>query len=382
MKKAVMYGAGNIGRGFIGQVLHDSGYEVVFIDVNMDIVNALNSKRQYTQLIVSENGTKEVIIDNVRAVDGRIAEAVVDEIATCEFMATSLGANVLRFVAGNIAEGIKKRAAAGAPPLNILICENLMDAAKYLRGLLEPHFSGSEIDLLNNTGLVETVIGRMVPALTPEMQAGDITKIAVEPFCELPVNKDGFKGEIPYVKYMIPFSPFAFYEERKLYIHNMGHAITAYFGYLKGYKYIYEAIADKDIFARAQRAMTATAAAIAKYYNQDVNALNDNVNDLLHRFANKALGDLVVRVGQDPMRKLMPLDRFIGAINRCKSVGAPYGDILNAVAAALKFDCETDKTAPVLQEKIKTTGAAAFLSEYCGLDKDDVKACVEFYETL
>ncbi len=382
MKTAVMYGAGNIGRGFIGQVLHDSGYEVAFIDVNMEVVDALNAKKSYTQMIVSEKGCDEGIIDNVRGVDGRDADAVAEEIASCELMATSLGANVLRFVAGNIAAGIKKRAARGGSPLNILICENLMDSAKYLRGLLEPHFSADEMHLLDNTGLVEAVIGRMVPALTPEMQAGDVTKIAVEPFCELPVNKEGFRGEIPYVKYMIPFTPFSFYEERKLYIHNMGHAITAYFGYLKGYKYIYEAIADKDIYDRVRRAMSSVAAAISKFYSQDIAALNANVEDLLHRFSNKALGDLVVRVGQDPMRKLMPLDRFIGAINRCKSVGAPYEDILNAVAAALKFDYADDKTAPALQERLKTDGIEKFLSEYCALDSADINACIEFYNSL
>ena len=113
MKTAVMYGAGNIGRGFIGQVLHDSGYEVAFIDVNMPVVEALNERKAYTQLIVDENGTREVVIDNVRAVDGRVLDNVADEIANCEVMATSVGAKVLRFIAPNIAEGIRRRAAAG-----------------------------------------------------------------------------------------------------------------------------------------------------------------------------------------------------------------------------------------------------------------------------
>ncbi len=33
MKKAIMYGGGNIGRGFIGKVFAESGYEVVFLDI-------------------------------------------------------------------------------------------------------------------------------------------------------------------------------------------------------------------------------------------------------------------------------------------------------------------------------------------------------------
>ncbi|MBE6883089.1 MAG: mannitol dehydrogenase [Ruminococcaceae bacterium] len=379
MKTAVMYGAGNIGRGFIGQVLHDSGYEVAFIDVNMPVVEALNERKAYTQLIVDENGTREVVIDNVRAVDGRVLDNVADEIANCEVMATSVGAKVLRFIAPNIAEGIRRRAAAGRAPVNILICENLMDAAEYLHGLLDPCFAEDEKHLLEATGLVEVVIGRMVPSMSPEMQAGDITRIAVEPYCELPANKDCFKGEIPYVKYMIPFSPFAFFEERKLYIHNMGHAVCAYFGYLKGYNYICEAIADPEIYEKTSSAMLNSARAISKHYGVDAKTLEDHVKELLHRFTNKGLGDTVTRVGQDPMRKLMPKDRLIGAINRCHSENENCDGILRAVAAALKFDVATDNTAPELQKQLAEKGAEAFLTEYTGLGAEDVAKIVAYY---
>ena len=379
MKTAVMYGAGNIGRGFIGQVLHDSGYEVAFIDVNMEVVDALNARKAYTQLIVDENGVKEVTIDNVRGVDGRVLDNVADEIVNCELMCTSLGANVLRFVAANIAEGIRRRAAAGRPPLNIIICENLMDAAAYLHGLLEPCFTPEEKHLLEETGLVEAVIGRMVPSMSPEMQAGDVTRIAVEPFCELPVNKDGFRGEIPYVKYMIPFSPFAFYEERKLYIHNMGHAVCAYFGYLKGYKLICEAIADPEIYKLASEAMLTSARALSKHYGVDYKVLEAHVHDLLHRFTNRALGDTVARVGQDPMRKLKPKDRFMGAIQRCHSENENCDGILRAVAAALKFDIAEDKTAPELQKQLAEKGVQAFLADYTDLDDGDIEKVIAYY---
>jgi len=379
MKTAVMYGAGNIGRGFIGQVLHDSGYEVAFIDVNMPVVDALNERKAYTQLIVDENGIREVVIDNVRAVDGKVLDNVADEIANCEVMATSVGAKVLRFIAPNIAEGIRRRAAAGRGPLNILICENLMDAAEYLHGLLDPCFAEDEKYLLEGTGLVEVVIGRMVPTMSAEMQAGDITRIAVEPYCELPANKDCFKGEIPYVKYMIPFSPFAFFEERKLYIHNMGHAVCAYFGYLKGYTYIYEAIADAEIYEKVSSAMLASAKAISKRYNVEYKTLEEHVKELLHRFTNKGLGDTVNRVGQDPMRKLMPKDRLIGAINRCHSENENCDGILRAVAVALKFDLESDVTASELQKQLKEKGIEAFLAEYSELGAEDIAKVIAYY---
>ena len=44
--KAVMYGAGSIGRGFIGALFSEIGYEVVFIDVNDDVIHTESTKRK------------------------------------------------------------------------------------------------------------------------------------------------------------------------------------------------------------------------------------------------------------------------------------------------------------------------------------------------
>ena len=48
MKKAIQFGAGNIGRGFIGGLLSNAGYHVVFADVNMTIIDRINADKKYT----------------------------------------------------------------------------------------------------------------------------------------------------------------------------------------------------------------------------------------------------------------------------------------------------------------------------------------------
>lgn len=79
--KAVMYGAGNIGRGFIGQLLSQSGYCVSFIDVNKEIINALNERKEYIVEVLSNESNEEVTVKNVSAVDGLDETAVTDAIA-------------------------------------------------------------------------------------------------------------------------------------------------------------------------------------------------------------------------------------------------------------------------------------------------------------
>jgi len=145
MKKAVMYGAGNIGRGFIGQLLSQSGYEVVFIDVNTEILEKLNNDGQYPVKILAGNLSKEITIKNVRGVNGTDIEKVAAEIATADLMATAVGVNVLPWIVKPISEGLKKRWQLGnMQPLNIIICENLMDANHYLSSLIKKELSEDE----------------------------------------------------------------------------------------------------------------------------------------------------------------------------------------------------------------------------------------------
>ena len=93
--KAVVYGAGNIGRGFLGQLLYESGFHTVFIEVNRAVVDKINQDKRYPVKIVSNEKTEEQIIENISAVDGADHNAVSESIAQCDIMFTSVGVNVL-----------------------------------------------------------------------------------------------------------------------------------------------------------------------------------------------------------------------------------------------------------------------------------------------
>ena len=136
--KAVMYGAGNIGRGFIGQKFYLSGYDTTFIDVNKEVVDLLNERGEYPIYFTRKDRYVPESVKNLKAVNGKDNAAVIEAIADCDIMATALGVNILPFVAPLIAEAVVKRAAKNAP-LNILICENMIGSNEYLHGLVEPH---------------------------------------------------------------------------------------------------------------------------------------------------------------------------------------------------------------------------------------------------
>ncbi|HHY81586.1 MAG TPA: mannitol dehydrogenase [Clostridiales bacterium] len=364
--KAVMYGAGNIGRGFVGALFSQSGYQVTFIDIAEEVVKSLQEKQSYTIRYVSNEGFEDVLVQNITAINGKDTEAVSDAIAECDIMATAVGARVLEFIVPNIAAGLRKRWALGAKALNIIICENLMHANKVLESMLKALLTDEECKRFDETvGLVEASIGRMVPVQTEEMKDGDPLRVCVERYGFLPVDKAAFKGGIPEIKNMVPFEPFDFYIKRKLYIHNMGHATCAYLGDILGLKYIYEAINTSEVRLLVQNAMIESAMALSRKYDVGLYEILMHINDLIYRFSNAALKDTCQRVGGDPGRKLSPEDRLIGSAALALECGITPAYIAVGAAAGLRrYIAEAEG----LEQSMES--ARQVLAEVCRLDTD------------
>lgn len=362
--KAVMYGGGNIGRGFIGALLSQSGYEVTFIDVAEPVVKALQENRTYPVRYVSTSGYEDVWVKNVTAVNGNDAEAASDAIAQCDIMATAVGARILKFIVPNIVAGLRKRWAAGGGALNIIICENLMDANKVLEGMLKEQLTEEEKKLFDETvGLVEASIGRMVPVQTDEMKAGEPMRVCVERYGFLPVDKAAFKGQIPEITNMVPYEPFDFYIKRKLYVHNMGHATCAYLGDLLGLSYIYESIAVPEVRVLVQNAMLESAMALSQKYGASLLDLQLHITDLLYRFGNAALGDTCQRVGGDPARKLGADDRLIGSSLLALEQGVTPAYITVGAAAGLRRYLAENGMEQTKENALKVLGEVSHLEQ-------------------
>ena len=375
MKKAIQFGAGNIGRGFLGQLLFESGYETAFVDVVGPLIAGLNERRSYPLRILDEP-SYTMTIENVRAIHAGDVYAVAQALAGADLAATAVGVPVLPKIAHLIAAGIERRFdVAHAAPLDIIVCENLLEAGPYLReqvrARLAPAFHAA---LDEKVGFVEASIGRMVPVMTDALRREDPLLVCVEEYCHLPVDKAGFKGPIPELKNLQPRDHFGGYVERKLFVHNAGHAVTAYLGYLRGHEYIWQAIGDSAVRAEVDAALAESCAGLVKKHGMDAGALHAHKDDLLRRFANRLLGDQVERVARDPVRKLGPRDRLIGAATMCLEQGVTPNHLAFAAAAAIRYDHPADPAAQSIQERLKREGLSGVLREVCGVAPDTALA--------
>jgi len=372
-----MYGAGNIGRGFIGQIFAQSGCELTFIELDNALVEALNRECRYPVRIVSESDAKDIWIEGIKAINGANKEAAADAIIEADIIATAVGTRALPHIAAVIAAGLQKKFKQNRKPLNIIICENLIDADTQFAGLIADHLSPEEkIAFDECTGMVRASIGRMVPIQTAEMQDGNPLRVCTESYNVLPVDKNAFKGEIPALLGMIPFDNFDFYIKRKLFIHNMGHGIFAYMGTIRGDTFISESVNNEGIRFLAHNAMKESALALSSKFQISLPDIHSYIDDLLARFSNRALKDTCARVGMDTERKLGSKDRLIGAFRCCIEEHIKPVYISTGIAAAL-YCCLNEKGIP--QSRYAAESA---LKEISLLEGKEIENIILFYTLI
>lgn len=374
--KLVLFGAGKIGRSFIGQLFSRGGYEVVFIDVFQPVIDELNLRRNYN--VVIKNDVESVIpIQNVRGVFAGDTEKVLNEIATARILAVSVGLNGLKSIIPLIARGIIKRfETAGASPLDIIIAENMRNAAEFLNNELMANLPKG-YPLEERVGLIETSIGKMVPIMLKKDMDEDILQVFSESYNTLILDKRAFKNPIPEIEGLAPKENMKAWVDRKSFIHNLGHATTAYLGYLShpGSIFLYEVLSDGQLKEDVRNTMLQAADILLKKYPGEFGAesLTEHIDDLLKRFQNKALGDTIYRVGCDLQRKLGKEDRLAGAIHLARELNLPYHLILKALVCGCHFKA-TDQEGKRLQsdlefDKIYEKGIRMVLTNICGFDE-------------
>lgn len=352
--KTVHFGAGNIGRGFVGLLLHNAGYEIVFADVAEALINELAAADSYDVHEVGDNAAVHTV-DNFRALNSAAApDAVVAEIATADMVTTAVGPNILKFVAPLIARGIAARDAS-LPPLQVMACENAINATDILEAAVRADGADGADTVDAATVDARTVFANTaVDRIVPNQEAGQGLDVTVETFFEWVIDKTPFHGAEPAIPGVTFVDGLAPYIERKLFTVNTGHAATAYFGYAAGIEKISDAMADPDVQAKVRAVLEETKGLLVKKHEFGEAEQEAYVEKILRRFSNPHLPDTVVRVGRAPLRKLGRHERFIGPAAELADNGVRPVALLEAVAAALRFadagDAEAVEMASILAD--------------------------------
>jgi len=370
LRKAVVFGAGMVGRGFLGQLFSESGYQVTFVDIDRELVEAINARGGYWLRLVDNEGPQELWIAPVKAIDGRAVDRAASVLSQAELAATAAGARALPAIAPIFAQAIAWRAEAELEsPLNIVVCENLKEASAIFRQMvrqsLEPRYHSF---FENRIGFVMAVIGRMAPIIAPEVRQQDPALMIAEPYKELPVSREGFVGPIPEIVGLRAEPDFEAWVARKLYLHNAGHAMLAYLGYLKDLTYGYEALRDPDVRPLFDRALDESLRALVAEFGFAESDLRSHAADVIRRLDNQALADTIFRLARDPLRKLGPEDRLVGAARLALKHGIVPQGLAWGIAAGLSYDDPQDPRAIKLQRLLAIEGIESVLQSLCGLD--------------
>ena len=344
-RKIVIFGAGKIGRSFIGQLFGCSRYKVIFIDVDPAIIALLNKRGNYRVVIKSEKD-EEIIVPDVAAISAFDSEKVADAVSTAGILAVSVGKNALEKVIPVISAGILKRSVvAPDTPLDIILAENMRSAADFVKEQLKRNLPPS-FPVESMVGLIETSIGKMVPIIPLAELEKDPLVVFAEPYNTLILDGKGFKSPIPEIKGLAPKNNIKAWVDRKAFIHNLGHATAAYYGFSKYHDavYMYEVLDDPEVLQFTRNVMLQSADILMAAYPGEFTEsdLVDHIDDLIYRFRNKALQDTIFRVGQDLTRKLSSDDRFMGAIHLAMQFGKPYDLILLAMSYGLFFNAKDE----------------------------------------
>lgn len=368
--KSIHFGAGNIGRGFIGKLLADAGVQVTFADVDEKIINLINTLNTYNVKVVGADCKTEVV-SGVNAINST-SDDLVGLISKTDLITTAVGPNVLVIIANKLAQGLALRFDENNEQfLNIIACENMIRGTTFLKTEVYKHLDEKYHDKAERlVGFVDSAVDRIVPP----SESDDPLEVTVESFSEWIVDEQQFRGDIPAIEGMQKTDNLMAFIERKLFTLNTGHIMTAYLGALAGHKTVKEAIDDEAICSQVKQAMQESGEVLINRYGFEREAHNAYIEKIIGRFANPYLHDEIDRVGRQPIRKLGENDRLVKPLLGTIEYATANDMLLKGIAAAFKYKNNDDPQAIELQASLAEVGFIATLSKYTGLAVDSDEA--------
>ncbi|WP_445487674.1 mannitol-1-phosphate 5-dehydrogenase [Niallia sp. 03133] len=361
---AVHFGAGNIGRGFIGLLLTKSGYDVCFATRNKKKISLLKQRNNYSVHIANQSNEK-ILVQNVTAISSQNKESVLKQIAEADLITTAIGVSNLPNIAKKIALGIEHRLKTNnTNPLHIIACENAIGGSSQLKEFVYEHLPAEWHEPADRfIAFPNAAVDRIVPAQHHE----DPLEVTVEPYFEWVIDRSAMLGGLPEIKDVKLVDSLEAFIERKLFTVNTGHCCAAYYGYLEGYTTIQEVMADPKLKSQIEQVMHETGNMLTEKYELDESKHDEYIQKILNRFINPKLIDKVVRVGRSPLRKLSIGDRLVRPALLTYDLGMDVSNLTKAMAAGLLFDYDKDPEAVKLKKAIRKNGIHHVITKYLGI---------------
>lgn len=370
MMQAVHFGAGNIGRGFIGEILAANGFGIHFVDINKTIIEALSERKGYT-IELAEEAHRTIDVKQVDGINNQTQpEAVIAAVAQADIVTTAIGPNILPFIAELIAKGIQTRRTENVEhALDIIACENMIGGSAFLAKEVANYLTADDQAYVDQwIGFPNAAVDRIVPIQHHE----DPLFVSVEPFCEWVIDESQMKAKtirLQGVEYVPDLEP---YIERKLFSVNTGHATVAYTGAYYGYETIDEAIKDERVLNQLKAVLSETGDLLIHKWVFDSSVHEAYQHKIEGRFENPYISDLITRVARTPIRKLGYDERFIRPIRELKERGLTYTHLLEVVGMIFHYQDAQDTQSVELHEKLANEELVAVIQEVTGLGDQEL----------
>lgn len=368
--RAVHFGAGNIGRGFIGALLSQAGYETTFVDVNQTLIDQINQEQTYDVIFAAEH-TERIQVNHIQAINNQThPEAVQEAIAEADLVTTAIGPSILPKIAPLIAEGLELRLKKQTEPLAIIACENMAGASSYLETEVTAHIPEDTLGTFHKLiGFPNAAVDRIVP----NQNQTNALDVSVEPYFEWIVETAGFKGKKPEIEGITFVENLQPYVERKLFTVNTGHIVPAYLGYYLGYESIEEAMHDEKVNRLLTGVLNETGEALIRAYGFRQDEQEAYQQTIIERFMNPYISDFVTRVGRNPIRKLGPTDRLISPAKMYLKYTEQMPKFLpSLIALAFVYNNEEDIEAMQMKQMQEEVGIEKTVTEITGLPSEDL----------
>lgn len=374
--KAVVFGAGNIGRGFLGLQLYKSGYHTIFIDTDVKKIESINNKKEYPVVVVSSKSKEEITVKNISGIMVNDTEAVRNAITDAEIVLTAVGKRALPYVAVPLGDGLVERLnrrPKDEAHVIVIACENVNENTDYLRSeLLKRIPIDYHKKIEDFISFPNCVVDRIVPNIKQDESGVDDLTVFVEEYFQFVLDQTKLKAPLPSIEGFATSNNLNACLEQKLLTLNMGHAIVGYYGWACGYKFVHEAMQDKRIqlllagaFKEVNDLITLRHKTISHEQQQQYST------KIAARFANPHLQDEITRVARDPKRKLGPEDRLVKpALLLWKEEKIP-AYLSTGIAAALQYDYGGDEQARELVSEVRAKGVEAVLNDVSGFKPGD-----------